>query len=801
MFRLDFASFVLGLIVAGVIAFGLYRQRADVQRVLDALRAKVAQLRASLTANIEIRYLAALRAHLDQLTLTRAHATFDQLYVAQRFVVPPARPSLTPPNPNAPQTIGLSAALRSASRLAVLGEAGAGRTTLLNKLARLYADNHAVAELGLVDRTARLPVLAHLAEIDWPTASDSEPLTDLLAAATTYMPRLIAANVSRLLHTRVRANTAVILLDGFDELAPGRQPRVAPWLAALSRQFPNVPIIITAGPFGYGALQNAGFAPLALAAWASPQIDQYAQNWIALISGGQQDQHVLAAGLRQIDEVAPRPIDLALAAGLWRTRSALPADRAAAYQQWIDQALRGADAKELLPFDKVKAALGRLAWTLYQDQQLNIPFDSITQAINALLPAGATPDETARTAEQAATIAHDLVDRTGLLLPFGLEDWTFAHRSLAAYLAAWHAAQTSATFDATAPQWAEALELYTALADPAPLVQRALTAPDDLSRSHLWAAARWTGHAPPEAAWRSRVLGEVARALLQPDQFSSLRDQAFSSLLATRDKGLAFMFKRNLAHAEPQVRALSLRGLARLSRDADLPAFNTALADPAPEVRIEAIRGVGWLARNGSSPATEQLIKLVLEQDEAGRQLAAELLADCGAEGQQILREAVGEEDIQVRRAAAYGLAATGQDWARDRLRKLEHDDKQWFVRSAATDALSLMTARARPPTEEPPLDLTPPVIDQQGWLVEWAAQQGLGLGVGRQATAAMLRALAEGPPPVRLAALQTLRLTGDLGDHDRLRALLYDPDRAVREAAFVTLETIGQRAGQRLPR
>jgi oligoendopeptidase F len=60
---------------------------------------------------------------------------------------------------------------------------------------------------------------------------------------------------------------------------------------------------------------------------------------------------------------------------------------------------------------------------------------------------------------------------------------------------------------------------------------------------------------------------------------------------------------------------------------------------------------------------------------------------------------------------------------------------------------------------------------------------------------------MSDGPTPVRLAALQTLRLSGDLSHHDQLRALLYDPDRAVREAAFAALETIGQRVGQPLPR
>ncbi len=801
MFKFDPLSFVLGLIVAWVIAIVLYQQRAGVQAIADRLRARGQQLRTSLTANIESRYLAALRAHLDQLALTHTQAAFDQLYVTQRFAAPVARPTLTTPDPNAPTTVSVSAALRSTTRLAVLGDPGSGRTTLLNKLARVYADKQVVATFGL--KSERLPVLLHFAEIDWSTSDDSDPMPGLLHGATAHVPRLISANVSNLIRNRLRGNGVVLLIDGFDELAPGWRPRAAQWLAALIGQFPDLPIIVTAGPFGYGALQNSGFVPLTLAAWTTAEIDQYAQEWITLIGGGEQDRDVLAAGLRQFDELTPCPIDLALAAVVWRTRSALPPDRTTVYEQWIEQAVRGSDAKELLPFDKVKAALGRLAWTAHQSQQFDVPFDSITQAFNSLMPVGATPDEAAKTAEHASTIAYDLIDRTGLLVPFGPDGWTFAHRHVAAYLAASHAVQTGVAVDdlLDQPGWADVLDFYAALANPEALIMRTLAAPDDLSRTHLWSTARWTGYTPLDAPWRSRVLGEVARALLQPDQLAQLREQAFSSLLATHDKGLVFMFKRSLNHADPQVRALSLRGLARLEREADLPLFNAALTDAAPEVRTEAIRGVGFLARHRSNAAMEQLIKLVLEQDEDGQRLAAELLAQCGEEGYQILREAAGEEDIKVRRAAAYGLAATNQDWARDLLRKLERDDKQWFVRSAATDALSLMQARVRPATADAPLDVTPIVIDQQGWLVEWAAQQGLGIGVGRQANEAMQRAMLEGTTPVRLAALQTLRLIGDLSHHDQLRPLLYDPDRAVREAAFTALETIGQRTGHRLPR
>jgi HEAT repeat protein len=154
-----------------------------------------------------------------------------------------------------------------------------------------------------------------------------------------------------------------------------------------------------------------------------------------------------------------------------------------------------------------------------------------------------------------------------------------------------------------------------------------------------------------------------------------------------------------------------------------------------------------------------------------------------------------------VRRAATFGLAAIGTDWARELLQKMEREESQWYARQAALDALNRMEKNNAPPAEQPAIDLSPVVIDQQGWLVEWAAQQGLGIGVGRQAVNALMRALEQGQPNVRQAALQTLRFVGDLELHDKLRAMLNDPDKSVRDAAYLTLEAIGQREGLPLPR
>lgn len=799
MLQFDFASFLLGFVTAAFLAAALYRQRAAVAAMRDRLAASLRRLRERLTANIESRYQAALLAHLDRLHLAQNDAPFDALYVDQLLDAPPVRPSLTPPNADVFSPVNFSAALRSTRRLIITGSSGAGRTTALSQIARIHAMRQAQTRWGL--DAERLPVLVNLPEVDWTLAHEANPLPALLDGATVMLPRLIAANAGRFINGRLRTASALLLLDGFDELTPAQRLTCTSWLAALLKLYPETMTIIVTGSSGYGPLQNLGFAPLSLAAWTPAQIDDYAAKWVTVMKGGKQDRQLLSTGLRALAGLSPSPIDLALAASVWRATTTLPPNRAAVFEQWIDRALETGPAKGRLTPDQMKSICGRLALTLFQQNRADFSFDDLTQQVAAELPS-ATGDA-ARQAEQAAELAHEVIDRVRILTPFGVDGWSFVHRELAAFLAARHAAHTGQALGeyVSRPEWAGVLDFHAVLVDPAELVNKQLAAADDLGRQQLWQAARWTGHASLDAPWRSKVMGEMARLLVQPDQIPQLRERALTGLLATRDKGLPFLLKRVLAHPDAAVRALGVRGLQHLGREVDLPLFVGALNDSSADVRLAAVQALGALAQSGVYPAVEQLIKLLVEADEDTRRLAAELLAGCGEEGYQILREGAAEDDLKVRRAAAYGLAATGQDWARDLLHKLERDDTQWFVRSAATDALGLMQRRNRAPTETPPLDLTPVVIDQQGWLVEWAARQGIGIGVGRQATTALLRALTEGDLPARLAALQTLRHNGDWSHHDALRGLLTDPDRTVREAAFAALETIGQRAGQPVPR
>ncbi len=799
----DFGSFIFGAIVAFAISYAAYRYREQLSELWEKIRARIETIKNQLTAGMELRYSKALLDYCDQIALTTEHADFEALYVAQKFDPPPARPTLNPIDPETLRPVSVAVVLRSTQRLAVLGQSGTGRTTLLSRLARVHLDKQAPEEFGTANR---LPVFVHLAEVNWVKANNDDPLGVLLPAAVAHVPNLIAPNVAGLMKGRIRSGSAILLLDGLDEVTPDQRARIVQWLAALLTNHPNNQVVITTGLLGYGALQNLGFSALKLADWTYHEVDRVTENWIAVLGGGRQDRKLLTEAVRQMSDLTTSPIDFTLAIIDWRTRTRLPTSRMETYDHWLERAVRPSGfTEDLLSADKLSAALGQLAWNMHQEQRLDLGFDEIEQAIVAALPASTADAQSAKAGIPASTntIARAIADKSGLFIPYGEDAYAFAHRRLSAYLAAYHAAHSSMTLEEHWDQseWAEVFDFYAALTDPAANVSRALTSPDDFSRSHLWTAARWTGFAAPDAPWRSRAMGELARTFMQPEQFTPLRERALNGLVDTHDKGLAFLLKRGLTQTDVTVRKLCLRGLGQLGRDGDLPIFNAALKDPNVDVRYAAIHAIAHMARNGSGSAMELLIRLLLELDEDGQRVVSEQLADCGEEGHQILREAAKEDDIKVRHAATFGLALTGTDWARELLQKMEREEAQWYVRQAALDAFNRMQKNLAPPAEQPPLDLSPIKIDQQGWLVEWAAQQGIGIGVGRQAVNALMRALEQGQPNVRQAALQTLRHVGDLELHDKLRAMLNDPDKSVRDAAYLTLEAIGQREGAALPR
>ena len=98
-------------------------------------------------------------------------------------------------------------------------------------------------------------------------------------------------------------------------------------------------------------------------------------------------------------------------------------------------------------------------------------------------------DQSAKTSTApAANIARSIADKSGLFMPFGADAYTFAHRRLSAYLAAYHAAHGIALLDEHWDQseWSEVFDFYAALTDPAAYVGRALNSPDDRRAERIY---------------------------------------------------------------------------------------------------------------------------------------------------------------------------------------------------------------------------------------------------------------------------------------------------------------------------
>ncbi len=279
--------------------------------------------------------------------------------------------------------------------------------------------------------------------------------------------------------------------------------------------------------------------------------------------------------------------------------------------------------------------------------------------------------------------------------------------------------------------------------------------------------------------------------MLNPALSREARERLAEALIWTGDPGVPLFLRHALQNPNPEVRGIAAHMMGVL-RETDLSGLAKALEDPSEAVRVAAVRALGEI---GTPAALEWLSHVLTSGEDMLQVEAARALARRGEDGHKVLQEAIKDEDFLVRRAAAYGLGEIDALWARELLEKTAREDRQWIVRSAAATALAERERRAQP---EPPC--APPVPSNMGWLIAWAAERGEGVGLGDAAFGPLLRALAEGPAPIRRAAAQTLGWMGRPEHVNALRQALRDPDPEVAAVALQALEELSARYGLSVP-
>jgi HEAT repeat protein len=818
--RFDLLSALIGAAVASLLAGLLYAFRGALGQAWQAVAAEFAQFMNYMRAGADENY--------RRLVATKARSLIAPSHVVSleaAFVEPILLISSFPSrsvSEGGPEIVGsrllpLHRVFGGHPQLMILGSSGMGKTTALAYLALVCATAFNKEGERVEDETMptpvreRLPLYILLSAMAWDEAKQLEGSEGQEGEAGESkqaikvgdgLDRLLRAAVSAVeggsglmgsLRQYLEAGRAIVLVDGWDELSPYQRQQAAAWLAELGVALPGNLWLVGVGARGYAPLTEAGFVSLALAPWNTQQVEAFAKRWVdACVPGGEPSTALLrdlVVELQRAVQLKATSLELALRAFAYLSDRQVPAGRAALFDRVIDLLLQEqAQEGEHWWLATCRAALGQVALELQQEGRSVVGGEEIEAAIEAALP----PHEE-RPVRAVSRVFQALTGELGLFRSVGSSRYAFVHPLWQAYLAA----RQLVAFEPDTltgwledPRWSDVFRFYAELGDMRPLVEVWLHTPDDLFYTRLCALSSWIGAAPEGTAWREGAMAVLARAFMQPGIRALIRQALAEALAATGVSGVAYFLKQALTHQEVDMRAAAVLGLARVAREADLPAFEAALADENVFVREAAVRA---LAQLGTDAAKRLLATVLLQGDDELRPVAAAALARCGEESVGLLRELADSDDMMARRATVFGLVQIG---ARDLLTKMARDDGQWIVRTAASTALEELEGQEKSPGV-PPL----PEIEQLPWLISWAATQGEGVGLGDAARRMLQRALAEGDAQVRMAAAQVLIQVGRPDDVDVLRAVLADTDPAIANAALEALEGIGKRYDLRIGR
>lgn len=664
----------------------------------------------------------------------------------------------------------------------------------LTQLRTMREQKHERAEARPAsDLGALLPILVHLNDIDLRPESYGmpddaskaarmpqarlDPAEPLVAALQRRASGVNATTLPRLVYDRLNKGTALVLIDGFDDIAPRLRPAKLAWLRQFLEMY-QANYILVAGPeTGFDALLNIGLQPLFVRAWGDGDYEALVTRWAEawpVISGQRgkgslPDEKVM---LRVITNVRGRsPLDVTLKTWMMYADDEQQVGRAG----WYDFLVRrhiGADQPD------VRALLHKAGAALL-DQE-NAPL---------------TRDQIKALAASSASKADDVMNRAlrcGLLVEWPGAVFTGLHSLVAAFLAAEGLPDDQVAAVAEKPGWSPAMPFVAARLPIDAVVNARLNAPPDLAYANLFDMAGWLVDAPLDAPWRGEVFKRLGGALGGPSQFPRIRERAMAALVTSRDKGVLFIFRQALMHNSPLVRRLGCIGLGAYGDTDAVGDLSNALKDSDPDVQLAA--GLA-LAALGTEKALDEMMQCLFEGEQSLRRAVSEALAGIPGIGHATLREAIGnQEDMMMRYAAVFGLARIKASWSLATLYRTLLEDQEWYVRNAAEQAFREI--------EDPELGgvTKRPEADALHWLITWAANRGEGVPAGPNARQMLIRALQEGEPELRSVAARTLADMGHVQALKPLYSALRDRDENVRGAVHESLASLQARLGTPLP-
>lgn len=856
--QLERFTFWAGFLAGSLFWWLFTRLRPALPGAWERMRAQFSTARQGITVNPEERYRRDVLRQAQRAHLASVFFSLDEILIPPRLLAPP--PPLEPgieqheslifntvlpylpdcpelgSTFNAPQ-LSLVEALQGGANLAVVGKPGTGKSVALAHLASILARQE--GSTGVL--AGMTPYLVHAADI-LPIPSRFTALEIIIEAISTNVSTLTLPRLSAYIRSTFANESALLLLDGLDELPPDQVDQVVELLGYLLETYPKARIVAAVSPEYLGGLTRLGFMVVPLATWNDQDrqnfILKWSDLWTSFIAREKDRQKVDILLLNNwLVNASPVSTPLELTLHVW---AAYAGDvLGASSSQLIESYL----LRMTTQIQKARPVLERLAaqialtanpvltfkeaekWVPSDAAQVSpfgdIPFSDETltedpeQSISETVQVGSDlpiVDEALETAnpepppskigmQKAAAreispsqrLLDDLIS-AGILVNRRNSRLSFVHPLISGYLAGTALASSGGLEQLYhQPDWSGkylALRYLSSWNDISGAVQQMLDNEQDPLYRTLIITAEWLRDAPAKTAWRPLVLRRLTNLVQQEALPMSTRTRGMVAMALSADPGVPVLFRQQLEHPLDSMRELAALGCGLAVDAKAVKPLTNLLNDSVIEVRLAAILA---LSRIGTKSAMEAIATVLLSGSETMRRAAAEGLSMQPEEGYPALEEGSQMEDLLVRRAAVYGLAQINESWSRELLTKLQVEDEQWVVRSAATEALENLTRpNPRIPHPHPELAQTP-------WLVAFAGRLGMGIAPGKPALQLVMQAAKAGNDDERLAALQYLAYHGGEEALASIYQLYFSDNPEDAEAAYQALWTLAV-SGIRLP-
>ncbi|NGN93412.1 NACHT domain-containing protein [Nocardioides sp. KC13] len=333
--------------------------------------------------------------------------------------------------------LSVESVIGQSNRTLIRGDAGSGKTTLLNWLAVRAARHDFSGTLG--DWNGLVPLPIRLRTFNGSDLPRPEEFVQHVA------PSISATMPEGWAHRRLSAGTALVLVDGVDEVPASRRRGVKKWLRELVRTFPKSRVVVTSrtAAADHRWLADEEFASFLLNPMGNLEITEFVTRWHAAAASSPNIDDIAATQRRlmsrleqpHLRELAESPLLCAMLCALnLAHRVELPRSRMDLYAAALRMLLHLRDSERGIttPLDArhKQIILRDLAWRLTLGNKIELSYLEASSHVERKILS--MPD----VGDENNEILTHLLERSGVLRSPVPDRVDFVHRTFQEYLAA-----------------------------------------------------------------------------------------------------------------------------------------------------------------------------------------------------------------------------------------------------------------------------------------------------------------------------------------------------------------------------